>query len=530
MQDSAARPVEALDVVIVGAGLSGICAAWHLQDKHPGRSYTILEMREAIGGTWDLFRYPGVRSDSDMPTLGYRFRPWTGEKAIADGPAILQYVRDTAEEAGIARKIRFRQKVVAADWSTAAARWRLTVETPEGTRLIDARFVMLCVGYYDYDAGHLPDWEGAERFAGTFVHPQDWPETLDWSGKRVVVIGSGATAVTLVPELARQAAHVTMLQRSPTHIAALPAVDRLANATRRTLGPRIAHRLTRWKNILFTIYTYNLAQRFPETVGRALRRAAARELPAGFDVETHLKPRYKPWDQRLCLAPDGDLFHAIRDGKADIVTDRLAHFDETGVVLAGGGRLDADIVVTATGLRLKILGGIAPAIDGQPVHLADTFSYKGAMYSGVPNCSVALGYINASWTLKCELVCEYVMRLLAHMDEQGLDYAVPRRPGAEMGRRTTFELSSGYLERARHLIPSQTDRGPWKQNQNYLKDLRLLRYGPVDDEMVFGRAGAPWRERANMPDVGAGPTVSAPAGAPPQAARGAVSAENSSLT
>ena len=489
MSEAEHMDAELLDVAIIGAGLSGICAAWHLQDKHPGRSYAVLEMRDAIGGTWDLFRYPGVRSDSDMPTLGYDFRPWTGEKAIADGPSILQYVRDTAAEAGIDEHIRFHHKVTASDWHSDDARWHLTVETDGGTKHIAARFVMICVGYYDYDAGYLPRWQGTDDFSGTFVHPQQWPEDLDWADKKVVVVGSGATAVTLVPEMAKRAAHVTMLQRSPTHIASLPSIDSKANWMHRTLGPKRAHRLTRWKNIAYSIFSYNLAQKYPNFVGGELRKAAAKELPEGFDVATHLTPTYKPWDQRLCLVPDSDLFHAIRDGRADIATDHIERFDQTGIQLKSGERLDADIVVTATGLNLKIIGGIQPTVDGEPVRLADTYSYKGALYSGVPNCSVALGYINASWTLKCELVCEYVMRLLTHMDERGYDYAIPKTPAPEMGSRATFELSSGYLERSRDAIPKQTDRGPWKQNQNYLADVKLLRRGPVDDEMIFGRAG-----------------------------------------
>ena len=489
---------EQLDVVVIGAGLSGICAAWHLQDKHPERSYAILEMRDAIGGTWDLFRYPGVRSDSDMPTLGYRFRPWTGEKAIADGPSILQYVRDTARESGIDEKVRFHNKVVRADWSTADARWHLDVETPGGPKRLAARFVMGCTGYYDYENGYLPQWEGTDDFEGVFVHPQHWPEDLDYSGKRVVVIGSGATAVTLVPEMAKSAEHVTMLQRSPTHIAALPAIDAKSNWVHKRFGAKAGHRFARWKNIGYSIFSYSMAQRYPNFVSNALRKEAAKVLPQGFDVERHLTPSYKPWDQRLCLVPDNDLFEAIAEGTANIVTDRIARFDRTGIVLESGERVDADVVVTATGLNVKIVGGIDARVDGEPVNLADTFSYKGAMYSGLPNLSVALGYINASWTLKCELVCEYVMRLLAHMDAHGYEIAVPMRPGPEMGRRTTFELSSGYLERSRDQIPSQTERGPWKQNQNYLADVKLLRRGPVDDEMVFGRAGEDWRERANV--------------------------------
>ena len=492
---------ELLDVAIIGAGLSGVCAAWHLQQSHPERSYAILEARDAIGGTWDLFRYPGIRSDSDMPTLGYSFRPWTGQRAIADGPSILRYVRETAREGGIEKRVRFHHEVVAADWSTDDARWHLRVRTPDGERLIAARFVMSCAGYYDYGGGHEPDWQDRERFAGRLVHPQHWPADLDWTGKRVVVIGSGATAVTLVPEMAKTAAHVTMLQRSPTHIAALPGVDRLADRLRRMFGPRAGHWLTRWKNVLYGIGVYKFSRWAPDALARRLRADAARLLPEGFDVATHLTPSYDPWDQRLCLVPDGDLFSAIRDGSASIVTDHIERFEEDGIVLRSGEQLAADIVVAATGLRVKILGGIAVTVDGAQQPFGEVYSYKGAMYSGLPNMSVALGYINASWTLKCELIARYAMRLMAHMDRHGHDYAVPRWPSAEMGTRTTFELSSGYLERARHMIPKQTERGPWKQNQNYVSDLRLLRRGPVTDEMVFGRRGEPWHDRVRPNDA-----------------------------
>ena len=487
--DPAPADTEEVDVAIVGAGLSGICAAFHVQKSCPWMSYAVLEGRAAVGGTWDLFRYPGIRSDSDMPTLGYTFRPWTGEKAIADGPSILDYVRDTAREFGIDERIRFRNRVTAAAWDTGAARWTVTVDTPDGERRMRARWLFLCTGYYDYDAGHAPRFEGEETFGGEIVHPQHWPEDLDYANKRVVVIGSGATAVTLVPEMAKRAAHVTMLQRSPTWIVSMPAEDRLANWLHRRVGPKAAHAITRWKNVGYAIYSFQLAQRLPNFVGNAIRKMAAKDLPEGFDTETHLKPAYKPWDQRLCLVPDSDLFLAIKKGRAAIATDHVERFDETGIRLRSGEHLPADIIVTATGLKLKIVGGIDVSVDGETLDMAETYSYKGAMYSGLPNCSVALGYTNASWTLKCELIARYTTRVLNHMAVEGHDYAVPRRPEPEMGTRTTFELSSGYLERARHLIPKQTDRGPWRQYQNYLLDVRLMRFGDVTDAMIFGRAG-----------------------------------------
>ena len=484
-----AEHVEQIGVAIVGAGLSGVCAAYHVGRNCPWIGYTVLEAREAIGGTWDLFRYPGIRSDSDMPTLGYTFRPWTGEKAIADGPSILEYVRDTAREFGIEEHIRFRHRVTAAHWSTTDAHWTIVVETPQGERRMRAAWLFLCTGYYDYDEGHAPRFQGQETFGGRIVHPQHWPDDLDYANKRVVVVGSGATAVTLVPEMAKRAAHVTMLQRTPTWIVSMPARDRLANWLHRRVGPRAAHAITRWKNIAYTVYSYQLAQRLPNFVGNAIRKMAAKDLPEGFDTETHLKAPYKPWDQRLCLVPDSDLFHAIRDGQAEIVTDQIERFDETGVRLTSGKRLPADIVVSATGLKLKIAGGIDATVDGKPLDLAQTYSYKGAMYSGLPNCSVALGYTNASWTLKCELIARYTTRVINHMHVNGHDYAVPRHPEPEMGTRSTFELTSGYLERDRHLIPKQTERGPWRQYQNYLLDVRLMRFGNVTDAMIFGRAG-----------------------------------------
>ena len=480
---------EHIDVLIVGAGLSGICTAYHVSRGAPWKSYAVLEARDAIGGTWDLFRYPGVRSDSDMPTLGYTFRPWTGEKAIADGPSILQYVRDTAKEFGIDERVRFHHRMVAARWSTDDALWHLTVETPDGERAMTCQFLSICTGYYDYDEGHRPHFEGEEAFEGRIVHPQHWPDDLDYSGKEVVVIGSGATAVTLVPEMAKRAHRVTMLQRTPTWIVAMPGKDRLSNWMHRTIGPKAAHAVTRWKNIGYSVYSYQLAQRFPNFVGSQITKMAAKQLPPGYEADKHFKAPYRPWDQRLCLVPDADLFEAISHNKAEVVTDRIARFDRHGIVLESGRRIDADVVVAATGLKIKVAGGTAITVDGHPVKMADVYSYKGAMYSGIPNCTVALGYTNASWTLKCELIARYLVRLINHMEVEGYDYAVPDAPSPEMGTRTTFELSSGYLERARGEIPKQTDRGPWRQYQNYLLDTRLLRMGGVTDAMRFGRKG-----------------------------------------
>ncbi|MCK0166940.1 NAD(P)/FAD-dependent oxidoreductase [Jannaschia sp. S6380] len=483
------------DVAIVGAGLSGICAAHHLTRDGARRSVTLFEARDGIGGTWDLFRYPGIRSDSDMATLGYGFRPWTSEKAIADGPAILSYVRDTARDLGLNDKIRFRHRLVAADWQGDVARWRLTFEMGDTgetvTQQVTCRWLYLCTGYYDYARGHRPDIPGLDAFAGPVLHPQHWPEGFDPAGRRIVVVGSGATAVTLVPELARSAAHVTMLQRSPTHIVAMPSTDRVANGLRRVFGERRGHALTRWKNILLTMGFYQASRRAPGMIARLIRRAAARAAGSAVDPDLDLTPAYDPWDQRLCIVPDGDLFHALRDGRAAIVTDRIDAVTARGGRTRSGRDIAADAIVLATGLRLQVAGGATLSRDGVPIDIGRAFAYKGVMYSGVPNLSMALGYINASWTLKCELIARYTRRLLDHMDEGGFDWAVPDAPPPDLPVRPTFELSSGYLERARDRIPRQTDRAPWRMLQNYIVDRRLLGAGTVTDAMTFGRAGAP---------------------------------------
>src|SRR5271166_266124 len=416
---------EHVDVLIVGAGLSGIGAAHHIQAAFPDKTYTILEARDAIGGTWDLFRYPGVRSDSDMHTLGYRFRPWTQAEAIADGPSILGYVRDTAAEAAIDKHIRFNHRVTRATWSNATARW--TVQAVHGAETVDLTcgFLLMCSGYYRYDEGYTPDFPGTERFAGQIVHPQQWADDIDYAGKQVVVIGSGATAVTLVPSMAQTAAHVTMLQRSPTYVVTLPAQDAIADALRRRLPARLAYSIVRWKNVLRTMFSFQLSRRRPGVMKALLRKGLEKQLPPGYDIDTHFKPLYNPWDQRLCLVPDGDLFKAISDGSASIVTDRIDTFTEQGLKLESGVELQADLIVTATGLNLLALGGMEIAVDGREVELSETMSYKGMMLSGVPNMALVIGYTNASWTLKCDLTCEYVCRLLKHMDEHGYRQCVP---------------------------------------------------------------------------------------------------------
>jgi monooxygenase len=477
---------EHLDVLVVGAGLSGIGAGHYLQAECPWASYAIFEARDAIGGTWDLFRYPGIRSDSDMFTLGYAFRPWDEARSIADGGSILRYIRQTAADEGIDRRIRFRHRIVRADWSSDEARWHVTAERTDTGETVEVTcgFLFSCSGYYRYDRGHQPEFPGRDRYRGTFVHPQFWPDDLDVAGKRVVVIGSGATAVTLVPSLAREAEHVTMLQRSPSYIVSLPAEDGLANLMRRALPARWSGPLVRWYKALTTQAFYRLSQRRPEMVKRLLRKGLERQLPAGFDVDTHFAPRYDPWDQRLCLVPDGDLFRAIRAGDASIVTDHVATFTETGIRLESGAELEADVVVSATGLDLLFLGGIELAVDGAPVDVPGTLAYKGMMLEGVPNLAMAVGYTNASWTLKCDLTCQYVTRLLNHLRETGLRQCTPVNDDPTVEPRPLLGLMSGYVLRSQDRFPKQGSRFPWQVHQSYLRDYRALRLSGIHDEAM----------------------------------------------
>jgi cation diffusion facilitator CzcD-associated flavoprotein CzcO len=484
---------EHLDVLIVGAGLSGIGAAHHLQEAFPRRSYAVFEAREDLGGTWDLFRYPGIRSDSDMHTLGYRFRPWTNSKTIADGGSILEYVRQTARDAGIDERIRFHHRVVRAEWSSDEARWTVEAERSDSgeTLTVTCDYLWVCSGYYRYDEGFTPQFPGAERFAGEIVHPQHWPEDLDYAGKRVVVIGSGATAVTLVPAMAERAAHVTMLQRSPTYIASLPAEDPVAGRLRRVLPDKAVYSIVRWKNVLLQTFVYQLSRRRPEAVKKLIRRGVERALPPGYDVDKHFKPRYDPWDQRMCLVPNGDLFEAIREGRAAVVTDTIEAFAEGGIRLDSGEELEADVIVTATGLNLLFLGGIELVVDGEPVDLPKTMTYKGMMLSGVPNCAFTVGYTNASWTLKADLTSEYVCRLLAHMDAHGYKKSVPEITDPTVREAPFSDLNSGYVRRALDRLPKQGSKEPWRLRQNYVFDLRSIRRGPLDDgAMQFSAAPA----------------------------------------
>jgi monooxygenase len=494
---------EHFDVLIVGAGISGIGAGYHLQANCPGKSYAILEGRARIGGTWDLFRYPGIRSDSDMYTLGYSFRPWTEAKAIADGPAILNYLDETARDNGIDRHIRFGHKVIHASWSTENARWTVDVEVDGQPAQLTCGFLFMCSGYYNYAAGYTPDFAGVADFKGRIVHPQLWPEALDYAGKRVVVIGSGATAVTLVPEMAKQAEHVTMLQRSPTYIVSRPAEDGIANGLRRVLPSKLAYGITRWKNVLLGMFFFRMARRKPAKVKAKLIDLARAELPVGYDVATHLTPRYNPWDQRVCLVPDGDLFASIREGKSSIVTDTIDRFTETGVRLASGTELEADLIVTATGLDMQLLGGMSLDVDGARVEPSQCLSYKAMMLSGVPNFATSFGYTNASWTLKADLTCEYVCRLLNHMDRTGTRQCTPTLDDPDLAQEDFLDFSSGYVQRAKDKLPRQGSKLPWKVHQNYARDLMMLRYGKVEDgTMRFSnpvRAVVPAKELAPEP-------------------------------
>ena len=477
------------DVLIIGAGISGIGAAHHLKKKCPERSIAILEARDAIGGTWDLFRYPGIRSDSDMYTFGYNFRPWTGGKVFADGPAIRDYIQATAREDGTDELIRFGHKVIGADWDSETARWTVTAEHEGERKAFVCRFVMLCSGYYRYERGYMPDFPGMADFGGEIVHPQLWPEKLDYTGKKVVIIGSGATAVTLVPAMAPDAAHVTMLQRSPSYIAARPSRDAIADGLRRILPERIAYAIARAKNILLAIYVFQLSRRWPERVKRQVIQLVKDELGEDFDVDRHFTPAYRPWDQRFCLAPDGDFFQVLKDGSASIVTDHVERFTADGILLRSGEALQADIIIPATGLDMQLAGSVELSLDGTPVKPADLFTYRGMMLGNMPNLVLAFGYTNASWTLKIDLTCERVCRMLNHMERTATDIAVAVPPDA-LEAQPLLDFSSGYVQRALHLLPKQGNRAPWRTYQNYIQDMLAIRFGRLEDgHMLFAQAG-----------------------------------------
>jgi len=483
---------EHFDVLIVGAGLSGIDAAHHLQKFCPKKSYVILEQRERIGGTWDLFRYPGIRSDSDMLTMGYSFRPWTHPKAISPGEDIREYITATAHDEGIDRHIRFRHQIKRASWSSEEAKWTVEAvkqssgsdknDVPEDPVTLTCNFLFCCAGYYRYSAGYLPEFPNAGSFKGRMFHPQAWPQDLDYAGKRVVVIGSGATAVTLVPAMAKTAAQVTMLQRSPTYVISAPEKDRIANFLRHIMPAMWAYRLSRWKNVGFMTYIYQLSQRFPNFVKRGIIKKASKQLGTDFDVDTHFTPRYRPWEQRMCLIPDADMFEAIKSGRASVVTDQIATFTERGILLKSGKELEADIIVTATGLAMQAFGGMELTVDRERVDPGHVLAYKGVMMSGVPNFASVFGYINASWTLKADLICNYVCRLLNFMDSKGVRQATPRPVDETAAAPFVENFSSGYIQRALASWPKQGHKKPWRVYQNYFRDTISLKWTRVDNE------------------------------------------------
>lgn len=477
---------EHFDVVVVGAGISGIGAAYHLVNRCPERSFVILEKRPQLGGTWDLFRYPGIRSDSDMHTLGYRFKPWKDQEAIADGDAILRYLHETVQENHLDRHIRFGHAVMRAEWSTADAQWTVLTQREGSDEVVrfTCNFLFMCSGYYDYDQGYTPRFPGIERFEGQVVHPQKWTGDIDYAGKRVVVIGSGATAVTLVPELAKEAAHVTMLQRSPTYIISMSPEDAIANRLRELLPEKLAYFLTRWKNVFASQALFQVSRRAPRFAKKYLVGNVRKELGEGYDVDTHFTPDYDPWDQRLCLVPDGDLFESIRDGRASVVTDHIDTFTEGGIRLKSGEELPADLVVTATGLRVMVFGGMEMVVDGKPVRANDAMSYKAMMLSDVPNAALTFGYTNASWTLKADLTSEYVCRLLNYMRKHGHRIAVPRQRDSSVSEEPFLDFTSGYVQRALAELPRQGSKAPWRLYQNYLIDIFLIRYGRIDDGVM----------------------------------------------
>lgn len=481
------------DVLIVGAGLSGIGAACHLEMRCPGKTYAVLEGRSSLGGTWDLFRYPGIRSDSDMHTLGYAFRPWTKAKAIADGPSILEYVRETAETYGVLRKIRYGHKVERARWSSKDARWTVEARDDSSRERVEltARFLFVCAGYYDYESGYTPEFKGRESFRGRIVHPQQWTPDIDYAGKRVVVIGSGATAVTLVPELAKKAASVTMLQRSPTYIVSAPQRDRLAGWLRQRLEPATAYEITRWKNVLLFMAFFQFCRRYPAKAKALLVNEVRKQLGGKVAVSPHFTPSYNPWDQRLCLVPDGDLFAALREGRASVVTDHIDTFIDKGIRLRSGAELEADLIVTATGLKLKFFGGLTVEVDGKVVDPAKTMVYRGMMCSDVPNLAFAIGYTNASWTLKCDLVSEYVCRLLNYMTEKHYDTCYPHNEDPSVKTEPLLDFSSGYVQRSIDQLPSQGSRRPWKLFQNYALDRVSLKRTKIDDGVLRFSSATP---------------------------------------
>lgn len=473
------------DVIIVGAGLSGIGAAYHLQTACSGKSFAVLEARSAIGGTWDLFKYPGIRSDSDMYTLGFPFNPWENPKAIADGPSILQYIKDTAQKFGIDKKIKFNHKVVDASWSDTDKLWTLKIAGNEKVQeqQLRCKFLFMCSGYYDYDKGYTPEFPGSETFKGTIIHPQKWDPSIEYANKKVVIIGSGATAVTLVPEMAKKAGKVTMLQRSPTYVVSLPSEDKIVNFFRKVLPSKLAYSLSRWKNILFSIGFYNASRKWPDGVRKLIQKGIKKELGKDYDIR-HFDPKYKPWDQRLCIVPDADLFHSIKEGKVEVVTDTIKQFTPKGILLASGKELEADIIVTATGLKVQLLGGMSMHINGELGDTGKTHCYRGVMFSDVPNFAITVGYTNASWTLKCDLSCQFVTKVLNFMEQNNYTVCTPRFDSAVFKSEPLLDFDAGYVLRAFDSLPKQGSKHPWKVYQNYIKDLFSLKMESVKDKYL----------------------------------------------
>ncbi len=482
---------EKFDVLVVGAGISGIGAGYHLQKKCPGASYVILEGRDKIGGTWDLFKYPGIRSDSDMYTLGFRFKPWKEQEAIADAPSILNYLNETVEQFNIKEKIRFGKYVRNATWSSSSSSWTVDIEdksTNEITQM-SCNFIFMCSGYYSYKEGYTPEFKGIEDFKGDVIHPQKWDENYDYSGKKVVVVGSGATAVTLVPEMAKKAGHVTMLQRSPTYVVSAPEKDKMANNLRKYLPLKLSYLIIRWRNILRQQYYFRLCRKYPQVVKRAIIREVKKALGSDYDVEKHFTPDYNPWEQRMCLVPDGDLFEQIRKGNASVVTDQIEKFTEKGILLKSGKEIITDIIITATGLNLEMLSNINLTVDNKPIDISQTITYKGMMYSGIPNFASTFGYTNASWTLGADLTSEYVCRVINHMKKKNYDVACPENDSKVETDPDYLNLTSGYIKRAQHIFPQQGKESPWRNNQNFLRDVFQIRYGRIDDgEITFSKS------------------------------------------
>ena len=477
----AAPPLD-VDVLVVGAGIAGVDVACRLSRHCPDVVWAVLEARDAIGGTWDLFRYPGIRSDSDMYTLGFPFRPWRGASSIATGDEIRDYVQATAHDAGVTERVHFGQRVERLEWSSADRRWTVTSRTADGLMRHTATFVYLATGYYSYASGHVVEFPGEADFAGEVVHPQAWPEGMPVAGRKVVVVGSGATAITLLPALVDEGvASVTMLQRSPSYVAELPSRDVVADGLRAVLPGAVAHRLVRGKNVLLSTASYSMLRRYPQAGRRMLRRRALRRLPDGYPVDTHFAPSYDPWDQRLCVAPDGDLFDVLADGRAQVVTGAIERFERDGIRLTSGELLEADLVVTATGLQMEIVGGAELVVDGEPVDLSSRHVYKGLMLSGVPNLAMAVGYTNASWTLRADLSARWFCSLLRHLDRHRLTVATPRYDEVEVGERPLLDLTSGYVQRAAHLLPRQGSHRPWRVVQSYVYDVAVTRLSKVDD-------------------------------------------------